>query len=274
MEQSLNSIFNLIEQFNNLSIRESIDWEKYNYYSIVHHSTSIEGASLTKEETQLLLDENIAAKGKPMVHHNMQSDLYKALLFVVDQANNKNLISSSLIKQITGKVMEHTGGIHNTIMEAYDSSKGDYRLQNVHAGETRFVDYTKVPNLVDEFCNELNSKLKSCCDPREALIISFDAHFNLVNIHPFRDGNGRVSRLMMNYIQQVYNLPLCNVFKEDKADYYKALIETRRNEDMDIFRKFMLSQCSKMLQIEIHKALNSKEAHIKPRSDFGMSMMY
>lgn len=273
MEQ-LQRIFKLLEQYNKLGIQDAIDWAKYNYYSIVHHSTSIEGASLTKEETQVLLDENITAKGKPMAHHNMQLDHYSALLFVVDQAQYKNLITPALIKEITGKAMKHTGGIHNTIMGAYDSSKGDFRLQNVQTGETRFVDYTKVLALVDRFCDELNSKLQSCTDPQEALITSFDAHFNLVSIHPFRDGNGRVSRLVMNYVQQYYNLPLCNVFKEDKADYYKALVDTRRKEDISIFRKFMLSQYSKMLEIEIDKTLNSQKTHTKQNKGFGMSMIF
>ncbi len=258
IKQSLNQIFNLIEQFKELGGRESIDWKKYNYYTIVHHSTSIEGASLTEIETQLLLDENLTAKGKPIVQHNMQSDLYRALLLVVEKAHQKSVITPSLIKEITAKAMEHTGGIHNTIMGSFDSSKGDFRLHNVHTGETRFVDYTKVPDLVEKYCDDVNGKLKAFIDPGEALLTSFDAHFNLVTIHPFGDGNGRVSRLMMNYVQQFCNLPLANVFKEDKAAYYKALVDTRRKDDIDIFRSFMLAQYLKMLEIENKKALNSK----------------
>jgi len=274
MEQSLERVFTLIDDYNKLNIRESIDWEKYNHYSIVHHSTSIEGASLTMEETQLLLDENITAKGKPIAHHNMQLDHYNALLFVVEKAREKSLITPAFIKELAGKVMKQTGGINNTISRTYDSAKGDFWLQNVHAGETRFVDFTKVPRLIERYCDELNEKLAICTDKKEALIISFDAHFNLVSIHPFRDGNGRVSRLMMNFVQHSYQLPLCNVFREDKADYYKALIDARKNEDINIFREFMLSQYAKMLEIEINKALNSQEPHIKQGKDFGLSMMF
>ena len=207
-----------------------------------HHSTSIEGASLTEKETQLLLDENLTAKGKPIVHHDMQSDLYRALLLVIEKAHQKSVITPSLIKEITAKVMDNTGGIHNTIMGSFDSSKGDYRQYNVHAGETRFVDYTKVPDLVEKYCDDVNGKLQSYSDPGEALLTSFDAHFNLVTIHPFGDGNGRASRLMMNYVQQFFNLPLAKVFKEDKAAYYKALVDARKKEDIAIFRKFMLAQ--------------------------------
>jgi Fic family protein len=46
----------------------------FNHFSIVHHSTSIEGSTLTEEETQLLLQDSLTAKGKPIEHHNMQID--------------------------------------------------------------------------------------------------------------------------------------------------------------------------------------------------------
>src|ERR1019366_1443839 len=80
---------------------------------------------------------------------------------------------------------------------------------------------------------------------------SFDAHFNLVSIHPFYDGNGRTSRLLMNYIQAYYGLPLAIVFKEDKADYYVALQETRKQEDLQIFNTFMFEQYAMHLEQEI-----------------------
>ncbi|MEO6328537.1 MAG: Fic family protein [Ginsengibacter sp.] len=52
----------------------------------------------------------------------------------------------------------------------------------------------------------------------EELNTSIDAHFDLVTLHPFYDGNGRTSRLLMNYLQLQANLPMAIVFKEDKAE--------------------------------------------------------
>jgi Fic family protein len=247
----LNEIEILLNKYNSLNIPQAIDWGKYNHYSIVHHSTSIEGSSLTEEETQLLLDENITAKGKPIEHHHMQKDHYNALLFILDAAENKKKVSVDFLKEITGLVM--------------------------HAGNTRFVDFSKVPDLMDKFCKELNEKLVSIKDSRDALITSFDAHFNLVSIHPFADGNGRVSRFVMNCVQHYHKLPLSNVFKEDKAEYYKALIDTRASENMDIFRIFMLNQYKKMLDMEIQRVLNSQNEHVikkDNKSGLGMGMMF
>lgn len=267
----------LLEQYKMLNLNQDIDWEKFNHYAIVHHSTSIEGASLSVHETMVLLEEGLTAKGKPLMHHLMQTDHYKALLFTLDAANKRQVLTPERIKQIAALVMESTGSVHHTALGTFDSSRGDFRLLNVHAGETRFVDFTKVPDLVHLFCDELNQFMQRHHEQTDCLDASFDAHFNLVSIHPFADGNGRVSRLIMNYIQRMCQLPLAMVFKEDKAAYYKALADSRKMEDMDIFRQFMYRQYEKMLLREISKAKKSKTATIKPGASGkggGLSMIF
>lgn len=149
--------------------------------------------------------------------------------------------------------MHRTGNTYNTISGSFDAAKGDFRLINVSAGATRFVDFKKVPKLIERFCQEIANTLPGINDENDALITSFDAHYNLVTIHPFADGNGRISRLLMNYIQHYFNLPLSNVFKEDKAAYYQSLVDSRKAEDLTPFRIFMLQQHKKMLEIEIEK---------------------
>jgi Fic family protein len=282
MTELLKDINILNKQYKDLGIEQSLDWYKHNYYSIVHHSTSIEGSSLTQEETELLLDEDISAKGKPLMHHHMQKDHYQALLFILDAANKKAIIDIDFLRRISSIIMQNTGSTYNTISGSFDSSKGELRLLNNYAGETRFPDFKKVPALLKLFCDELNSKLDSISNPDDILFTAFDAHFNLVTIHPFADGNGRISRLIMNYIQHRFDQPMTIVFKEDKAEYYKALVDTRKHEDIKIFRKFMLVQHIKYLTTEIDKVLISqKKVKIllnKKKKDkgkgLGLSMLY
>ncbi len=81
----------------------------------------------------------------------------------------------------------------------------------------------------------------------EKLEFSFDDHFNLVTIHPFYDGNGRTSRLLMNYLQAVLHLPLAIVYKEDKTDYFTALQESRKQESLKPFTAFMYDHYKKYL---------------------------
>jgi Fic family protein len=105
--------------------------------------------------------------------------------------------------------------------------------------------------LVEKLCTALNEKMPACREPHDQLNLGFDAHFDLVTIHPFYDGNGRTSRLLMNYIQSYFGLPMGIVFKEDKADYFDALVKAREREDLSIFRQFMMEQYLRFLSSEI-----------------------
>ena len=102
------------------------------------------------------------------------------------------------------------------------------------------------------------------------VFFSFDAHFDLVSTHPFYDGNGRTSRLLMNYIQLYYQLPMAIVFTEDKADYIQALEDSRNKESLIPFRDFMNAQYGKFLSREIQNFKNSN----KNNKDKGFSMIF
>jgi Fic family protein len=150
-----------------------------------------------------------------------------------------------------------------------------FRKGNVSAGGTYFVNYDKVESLVKELCDKLNSLLASTDSRFEKLEASFTAHFHLVTIHPFYDGNGRTSRLLMNYIQKVSDLPLSIVYKEDKADYFTALDETRKQDNINIFKVFMFSQYEKFLKEEIKKYQEIlPENDKKENRGQGYSMMF
>ena len=68
----------LYQKFKKLGISEAVDYDKYYLYSLITHSTAIEGSTLTELDTQLLFDEGVTAKGKPLVYHLMNGDLKQA----------------------------------------------------------------------------------------------------------------------------------------------------------------------------------------------------
>jgi fido (protein-threonine AMPylation protein) len=86
--------------------------------------------------------------------------------------------------------------------------------------------------------------------------LNYDLYNQITIIHPFGDGNGRTSRLLMNYIQLYHNQPLSIVFKDDKAEYIQVLRETRNTEDISSFHKFMIQQHIKFLQNQIDSFQN------------------
>jgi Fic family protein len=259
----------LIQKFQSLNLSANIDFDKFNFYAITHHSTTIEGSTLTENETRLLLDEGITPAGKPLLHSLMVKDHFNALLFITTMGKKNKPVSEDFIKAINAAVMQQTGSIYNTVFGQIDATKGIYRKGNVSAGSAYFVSYDKVQSLVSQLCNTLNDKIKLAKTIAQKLEICFDAHFNLVTIHPFYDGNKRTSRLLMNYLQLCFNLPLGIVFKEDKVAYFDALIQTRQSENIKVFQKFMYAQYDKYLLQEIEKYENMNG----PKNSNGFSLL-
>jgi len=266
----------LLSRYRELNLQDVLDHERFNEYAIVHHSSSIEGSTLTEIETRLLLEEDITPKGKPLTHSLMVKDHYAALRYVLEAAVTKKAISVDFIQQINALVMKNTGSIYNTVLGEVDATKGMFRKGNVSAGGSYFPNYDKVIPYTAELVKRLDENLRKVRGDEEQLKLSFSAHFDLVSIHPFYDGNGRSSRLLMNYIQAYHGLPLAIVFKEDKADYYLALQETRKQEDMQIFYAFMFGQYQKHLEQEItsYNEAMSEKAEPKKGKGSGYSLFF
>lgn len=125
----------------------------------VHHSATIEGSTLTEVETQLLLDENLTPKGKPLDHSLMVSDHYYALKFILEPVNLSRKITPQFIQEINAQVMKRTGPIVNTALGTVDTSKGELRKSNVSAGNSYPVNYDKVDRLLTILSNQLNEAL-------------------------------------------------------------------------------------------------------------------
>ena len=158
-----------------------------------------------------------------------------------------------MIKEINADVMHSTGSVHNTPLGTYDGSKGKYRLQDVYAGTTRFPNCNKVPGMVDDFCSWADDQLNKVKATEDIFNLAADAHYKLVSIHPFIDGNGRTSRAIMNYIQLRFTKPLIILSQDNRFEYYKALQRTRKEEDISIIRTFILDEHTPNLEQEIEK---------------------
>jgi Fic family protein len=260
----------LIDRYKELGIAGVIDHEKFNHISIVHHSTKIEGSTLTEIETQVLLDEGLTPKGKAINDSLMVTDHFAALNFSLSQAKEKRAVSVELIQKINSLVVKSTGQIYNTVFGTIDAATGAFRKGNVSAGSAYFPNYDKVIPLTEKMVSGINNLMNTDLTSLQKINLSFDAHYNLVSIHPFYDGNGRTSRLLMNYIQAYYQLPLAIVHSESKAEYIEALIATRENDDINIFRQFMEKEYSRLLSSEIKKF----EEIDKPGKNKGFSLLF
>lgn len=254
----------ILEEHKSLGFQEQIDYEKFYLYSIVTHSTAIEGSTMTEVENQLLFDEGITAKGKNIIEQNMNLDLKDAYEQSMEMAREHTPFSVDMLKQLSSIVMRRTGAAYNTLAGTFDSSKGDLRLVNVTAGYggKSYMNYLKVPQKLKEFCEEMNERREQLLnnpDVYEQYRLSFDAHLQLVTIHPWVDGNGRMSRLIMNHLQNEFGLVPNKILKEDKAEYINALVKSREEDSNVPFQDFMFREHAKNLRMEIENYRISME---------------
>ena len=256
-------LLTVLDEYKQLGIAEQIDYDKFYLYSLITHSTAIEGSTVTEIENQLLFDEGISAKGRTMQEQLMNLDLKKAYEQAIRLARLHTDFSVEMLKELSSIVMKNTGSQYNTVQGSFDASKGDLRLVNVTAGAggKSYLNYAKVPSKLTTFCQEMNKRRWVLADSKDILeqyLLSFDAHFQLVTIHPWADGNGRMSRLIMNYIQFEFGLVPTKVKKEDKAEYIQALIESRKQDNILPFREFMLREHLTNLRKEIENFKQSE----------------
>lgn len=235
----------LIKEYKKLGIGDQIDFDKLYLYSIITHSTAIEGSTVSETENKLLFEDGISAN-KPIAEQMMNLDLKKAYDEGMKLSSAHNDYSVDMLCSLSALVMKNTGSDYNTILGSFRSSNGDLRLINVSAGRggKSYMAWQKVPERLEEFCTWLN-KERAVIDPgdiNKIYELSFLAHYNLVYIHPWADGNGRMARLVMNMIQNEFGMIPSIVKKEHRADYIDSLALSQEAKDPIKFIDFMMNE--------------------------------
>ena len=229
----------LLHQYDELGISQQIDYDKFYLYSIITHSTAIEGSTVTEVEAQLLFDEGVTSSKRTLMEQMMNLDLKVAYEYGMKWIKDHAPITTEWLITLASKVMARTGSEYNSLGGHFDAAKGELRKLNVTAGfgGRSYMAFQKVPSKLAIFCEELNRRRKAIDSNDVAAIyeLSFWAHYELVTIHPWADGNGRTCRLLMNLLQMEFGVLPTKVLKEDKVEYIQALIDTREEENIDIF---------------------------------------
>ena len=274
MKEELKKRFlDTLQEYFSLGIAEQIDYQKFYLYSIITHSTAIEGSTVTEIENQLLFDQGITAKGRSLQEQMMNLDPKAAYEHSMQLAHQHTEFSIDMQIELSAILMKNTGVSYNTAQGSFDASKGDLRLVGVTAGigGRSYMNYQKVPSKLAELCQLINQRRKTLLndtDIIEQYLLSFDAHYQLVTIHPWVDGNGRMSRLVMNHLQYEFGLVPVKIVKEDKAEYIQALVDSHEQESLEPFREFMMEEHIRNITKEIEAFKKSQnDDPIKVSSD-------
>ena len=243
-----------IQKLENLALEHKrimqgqVNLEKLTYNAITYHSTAIAGSTLTKKQVYDLLDFDIPAKGKPFVEHQMELDHQKALIFTLNKAKKHAPLTEDLIKEIGALVVKNTGSVYDTAFGTFDSTRGDYRLLNVFAETRRFPENIKVPALMKAFVYDINDKINTAQKFRQKCELAFETHYRFASIRPFADGNGRTSRLLMNYVLAMFDLPISNVFRNNRVSYIQTLERISEMGSNLLFYNFLYHQYQKFIE--------------------------
>lgn len=237
-----------ISEYTDLGIDQQIDYEKLYLYSIVTHSTALEGSTVTEIENQILLNEGIGC-ARPIMEQLMNLDLKAAYERGFDLASRPIDWTIQVLCQLSALVMQRTGSSYKTMSGEYNSARGQLHLVNVSAGRggKSYLAWQKIPERLEAFCRHLNQK-------QEGL-----AHYQLAEIHPWADGNGRMARLVMNMIQRQFGLVPSIVKRESRGAYIQALAKCQEQENPAEFVEFMLSHHIQNLQQQIEEYKSSME---------------
>lgn len=192
---------------NNFRIEEALEIE-YTY-----HSNRIEGNTLTLQETDLVVNHGLTISGKSLREHLEANNHVEAIAYVKELIQKKVPITERVILQI-----------HQLVLQGIDrENAGKYRNVPVFVSGSSLspVQPYLISVKMEEFLNWFQQN-EGLIHP---VIMAAHLHLKLVNIHPFVDGNGRTSRLLMNMylLQHGYPLSIIQSDMENRQEYYNVL---------------------------------------------------
>lgn len=219
-----------IEKIN--EIRDKFEKEKYNMpksarekelkgflIRFTYNTNRIEGSTLTLMETKLIIDDKITPKGKPVEDIIEVENHVRAFNFILDYKRDINLDFVKKINKIllTGIKDDVAGIVRKFNVEIFGSE-----FKPPHFEELGFE--------LKAFFNWYQKAKK--LHPFERAMLS---HLKFVTIHPFGDGNGRTSRLLMNFILKQYGYPMLDIPYKDRAEYYNSLEKCQLEKKEKLF---------------------------------------
>ncbi len=195
-----------------------------------YESNRIEGNTLTLQETELVVNEGVTIAGKSMREHLEAINHAEAIDYIKDFAHNSVEISERTIKEIHALVLH---GINR-------DNAGRYRSVPVMISGSRHI--PPQPYLIGKLMEDFMIRYREMeADKVHPVLIAAYLHDELVRIHPFIDGNGRTSRLLMNLylLRNGYVIVNLKGNTEDKISYYKALEMSHVEEHPEAFQKLV-----------------------------------
>lgn len=214
----------LEERWNTLPREALSSFEKSFEIEYAHNSTAIEGNTLTLIQTKAILEEGLSVGGKSLREIYEVTNHAKAFAYVRKCVAEEKPLTEAIVKDIHAMLMENIliGGVYRNVEVRITGAR--------HKPPAPSEMYRQVK----DFYTDL-----TCRTEYNAIELAAWTHAEFVKIHPFIDGNGRTSRMLMNY--QLMNagfLPV-SIAKEDLLSYFEALEEYAVNGTINPFAEII-----------------------------------
>ncbi|KAK6624855.1 hypothetical protein RUM44_011719 [Polyplax serrata] len=210
--------------------------KKEAYFQHIHHTVGIEGNTMSLSQTRSVVETQMAISGKSILEHNEILGLDAALKY----------INATLVNRFGPIRVKDVLEIHRRVLGFVDPfGSGELRRTQVYVGGHIPPPPSDIPPLMREFEEWLNSEHAVRMHPIKYAAL---AHYKLVRIHPFDDGNGRTSRLLMNAILMQAGFPPVIILKQDRHRYYEYL-EMANEGDVRPFVRFIAECTEKTLDM-------------------------
>jgi Fic family protein len=244
IKEKLFEIDELQKQWNSNKPLNQVQLKKMTEYFDVNYtydSNRIEGNTFTLQETHLVINEGITIGGKSMREHLEAINHYEAIAFIREMIqtdgdiNKRNLLD-----------------IHRLVLKSIDNENaGVYRKIGVRISGSKHI--PPDPLLVDQLMTEFFEFYVQNKNIMHPVILAAEMHERLVSIHPFVDGNGRTSRLVMNFIllQNGYTTAILKGDNSSRMSYYSALESVQTENNSTPFYRMILEKVEESLREHI-----------------------
>ncbi len=192
---------------------------------LTYSSNAIEGNTLTRQETAIVLEKGITVRGKPLKDHQEAVDHQEALRFIRGLADKDRAITQADVREVhrlvTNGTLRDEAGVYS------------HHRRRVVGSMVVFPAPEKLPPLMEEFGGWLSESMPSA-------MTALEAHLRLVSIHPFSDGNGRTARLLMNLLLLRAGYPPLVIQPESRPDYLEGIEQAQLGKGEAAYHRFML----------------------------------
>uniref|UniRef100_A0A2C9K1D5 protein adenylyltransferase n=1 Tax=Biomphalaria glabrata TaxID=6526 RepID=A0A2C9K1D5_BIOGL len=219
------------------------------YFAHIYHTNAIEGNTLTLAQTRSIVETRLAVGGKSLREQN----IYYAFISLYLTLN------STLVGHVGRLTLQDILDIHTRVLGYVDPTEaGRFRTSQVYVGDFTPPAARELKSHMSQLVEWLNSEEALALHPIEFAAL---AHYRLVAIHPFYDGNGRTSRLLMNLILMQAGFPPVSIEVDDRLTYYETL-QQANDGDIRPFIRF-IAKCAERT-LDEYLSVTSEESVILP----------